>query len=126
MTTPKVSAEDALEVYLIAMAYLHDATIGSSSLASTLYVRGWSGITFSIWRRDESAAEEEPSAPAAPVALCTYNKKTRTWKVELRSGEKLTLLDEGKVWGIPGQGGMTPLNRTPKQQHPTRKKYKRA
>jgi hypothetical protein len=125
MTSPSVSSEDAIQLYLLATAYLHDATIGSSSLTSTLYTREWSGTTFCIWRRTDSAAEEKPRAPAAPVALCTYQKKTKSWEVELRSGETLTLLDEGEVWEIPGQGGMIPLCRIPKQKRPGRKKYKR-
>jgi hypothetical protein len=123
MTTLPTS-EEAIHLYLLATAYLHDAIIGTPGLNSSLRAREWSGLSFSIWEQVESSAEEKHNASAAPVALCTYKQKTKTWKVKLRSGEELTLLDNGSVWDIPRNGGMIPLSCIPKQQRSRRKKVR--
>jgi uncharacterized membrane protein len=75
MTARHAFSEDALSVYTLVVAYLHNAKISDFGLTSARYVR-----------------------EVAPLATCIYNEVAQTWKVALRSGETLTLRDQGDVW----------------------------
>jgi hypothetical protein len=79
------------------LAYLHDAQIDNLSHASALYAQEISPASFYIWY---AGMPHRADCPNAPVAVCTYMEKTKMWKVELLSGEVLTLIDKGKVWEI--------------------------
>ena len=89
MTARHAFSEDALSVYTLAVAYLHNAKISDFGLTSARYVREVAPHTFCIWHREQNMA---------PLATCIYNEVAQTWKVELRSGETLTLRDQGDVW----------------------------
>ena len=89
MTARQASAEDALSVYTLAVAYLYNAKISDLGLASASYVREVAPHTFCIWHREQNRA---------PLATCIYNEVAQTWKVALGSGETLTLHDQGDVW----------------------------
>lgn len=115
--------EDAVHIYTLTIAFLHNARIGTPPLASTLRVKERSGDTYYIWRREFSEAAAEPILPAnptMPVAICTHKKGTKLWRVKLSSGEELTLLDKGDVWDIVWDADLSPLVFTNKRQERSR------
>lgn len=117
--TIHTTAEDAVCIYTLTIAYLFNARIGGPSSASTLRVKERSGNTFYIWRREFSEVTEEPIVPAtltAPVAVCSHKKGTKLWRVKLISGEELTLLDKGDVWDIVWDADIPPLAFIKKRQ----------
>jgi len=102
MITAKASSVDAVQVYLLAVFYLHDVKIGTSDPATTLYAKEMWGGVFHIWRNDRTKKTQS----IFPVAVCAYKSATQIWKVELESGEALTLRDKGNVWDIVKDEGM--------------------
>ena len=103
MSATRPSSEHAIQIYLLALAYLHDIRIGHPSTASTWHAKEkWAGV-FYIWQREQPLAQEMPIAliPLGdPVAVCTYKRETKLWQVDLSHGEKSTLYDYGDVWEI--------------------------
>ena len=96
MITNGVSSEDAILVYLIAIAYLHETEISGQKEAHAWRAKEmWRGV-FYIWPRTPYADRGD----TVPTAMCTYKKVQSQWKVAVRSGERLTLYDSGPVWDI--------------------------
>jgi len=114
MPTTIACAEDALRVYMLANAYLYDALIGNFSMTSNLVAKEKREGVFHIWCQEQSSVSEEPIIPPKLMAACTYSHETKTWKVTLSNGEKLTLLDNGNVWDV-----------VPSQNHPTKRPRRR-
>jgi hypothetical protein len=96
MITTKASSADAIHIYSLTVAYLHDAKIGKSDLTNTLYAKEMWGGVFHIWSHDPTKQKQS----IFPVAVCSYKSATQIWKIELASGETLTLCDKGNVWDI--------------------------
>ena len=91
MTAHHASAADAISVYALTVAYLHNARISNLGLVSARGVEEEEVAPdiFYIWDREQHIA---------PLAICIYSEVGQTWKVELSSGETLTLRDQGDVW----------------------------
>jgi len=115
MPTAIAFAEDALRVYILADAYFYDTLIGNFSLESNLFAKEKRAGVFQIWRQEDSSVPDEPVIPPKLMAVCTYSHDTKTWKVSLSNGEKLTLIDNGNVWDIV----------VPSQNYPTKRQRRR-
>jgi hypothetical protein len=96
VSTHRATSADAILVYLITVAYLHDIEISDSNAGDAWHAEKVGRHAFSIWPWDESVEQED----SAPAAICTYNRLHRRWKVVLHSGESLTLYDRGDIWDI--------------------------
>jgi hypothetical protein len=94
-TTIKHSLADVIEIYTLAIAYLHNASFDVEAVGNTVYVREMVSNLFYIWQQQEYEAHRDA---AFPLAKCMYNQRLRRWKVELLSGETLDLLDKGSIW----------------------------
>jgi hypothetical protein len=99
MTTPSAASEEAIHIYAIAIAYLHDAKIDNSGPVTARFAQEVAPGIFHIGGKAQRERAKR-GRPIAPVAKCTYDPLAQTWKVELISGETLTLLDKGKFWDI--------------------------
>jgi len=124
MNANRPTSADAIHVYLLALAYLHDVRIGDPSTDSTWYARKkWVGV-FYIWQRTQPLDQETSIAlvPVGnPVAMCIYKKAKKMWKVDLGNGENLTLYDSGNVWEIdPVEKPLAPKKRTRNQDRKRR------
>jgi hypothetical protein len=86
-----------MQIYTLTLAYLHDAQIDNLGRVSAVYTEEISPTCFYIWYKEQPHGSDRPNAPAA---ICTYIETAKIWKVELISGEVLTLIDKGKVWEI--------------------------
>ena len=96
MVTRRVSPEDAILVYLTAIAYLNETEIsGQEEAYAWLAKEKWAGV-FYIWPRKPYAERGD----TIPTAMCTYKKAHLQWEVAMHSGERLTLYDNGPVWDI--------------------------
>jgi hypothetical protein len=93
-------SKDALRLYALTIAYLHNAEMGNEGSTSAIEIREISPTLFHIWQGEYPAA---PKQAMVPTAICTYNQTAQTWKVELHSGESLTLLDNQNVWELVGE-----------------------
>jgi hypothetical protein len=100
MTSAPSLSKDALRLYALTMAYLYDEEIGNEGSTSAVQVQEISSDLFHIWQGEPPAG---PKQSITPVAVCTYNQATLTWKVKLSSGESLTLLDKQNVWEVVGE-----------------------
>src|SRR3954464_6033821 len=89
-----VITEVAIAVYAIATAYLQGAKIANNGPDAPVKAEQVSPNYFFIWKIDKRA--EQTTLEAA----CTYEMKTKTWLVELITGEKLALRDNGDEWEV--------------------------
>jgi hypothetical protein len=85
MISPRASLRDAIHLYSLAVAYLHDARIGKSDLSSTVCAKEMWGGVFHIWSHESTKQNQS----IFPVAVCAHKPDQQLWKVELTSGETL-------------------------------------
>ena len=96
MIPRRVSSEDAILVYLIAIAYLNETEITGNEEARAWRAKEmWAGV-FYVWPRVPNAEQAGP----VPTAICTYKGTQLQWEVAVHSGERLTLYDNGHIWDI--------------------------
>ena len=92
MAAPRMSKEDAIEVYAITMAYLSDASCDIAVITQTIHVMEMSPNVFYFWGQD---VEQN-----SPIAICRYHQAEKRSTIWLMAGGRLTLLDEGSVWEV--------------------------
>jgi hypothetical protein len=106
MRATRASTDEAVSVYILATAYLHNTQIDNLIPANRLHVQEKWASVFYIWRRDESSTQDDQpveTPPSAPIAMCIYKPARKIWTVELSSGEKLAIRDKGTTWDIVGE-----------------------
>jgi len=96
-----VPADVAIAVYTIAIAYLQDAKVANNGLVSRVKAEQVSPSYFYIWSLEQDGKGQTRNTPAA---ACTYEVKSKTWLVELMTGQKLALHDNHDVWEIVRKG----------------------
>jgi hypothetical protein len=92
------NAEDALVVYILAVAYFDDIppilfNPSHSMNVKELVIKG----EFYIWDEYELDIDGRYKAP---LAVCNYDKKSETWTVELNSGQLVAFRDLANVWEL--------------------------
>lgn len=97
MNLPRVTTKDAIEVYALAIAYVHHAQFNPTAIVNMMHVKEITVGTFHFWWKQRYDNKQDG---ASPVVVCVYNNKTRSWKVQLPTGEQLTLHDKGNVWEL--------------------------
>jgi hypothetical protein len=106
MHTAKASADDAVRIYVLTIAYLHDAKFDIDAVSNTMRVREMSSNLFYIWRQ---AQHDQPRGGVPLVARCRYFGELQAWQIELLSGETLILLDSGSVWELVSKAKLASL-----------------
>jgi hypothetical protein len=91
------SLKAAIDVYTLTVAYLQDAKIHNLGPVAAVRAEEVAPDRFFIWH---VAPANRQTSDEFLAALCTHNRPSRIWTVELSSGQKLNLLDKGDTWEI--------------------------
>ena len=97
MPAPRMSKEDAIEVYTFTMAYLFDASCDIAAISQTIHIMEMSPNVFYFWGQDVEQC--------SPIAICTYGQAEKIWTIRLMTDEKLTLLNMGSIWEVVNEEG---------------------
>lgn len=97
MIVHRHSVQDAIQVYTLTIAFLHDAKIHNHGPITPVCAKEVKQAVYYIWSRERPPRSKQR---IAPVAVCSYDNAARTWEVELITGETLTLVDKGTVWDV--------------------------